>query len=87
MRSFHDNRGLLPTRWFWMGRTERWEWAVTFRLPWRRKMYDLSRDAMVIGYPRVGLRIRWGCSIDRAKIVQPCLGVSDPFADSHGEAG
>jgi hypothetical protein len=71
---------LSPASWLWIGSTHRNELAITLRLPWRKRMYDCTLDGYVIGYPRIGLRIRWGTSVDRTKIVQPCAGVSDPFA-------
>jgi hypothetical protein len=48
-----------------MGRTQPWEFIITWRLPWRRRMYDISMDQYMIGYPRVALRLRWGGSCDQ----------------------
>jgi hypothetical protein len=51
--------------WLWMGRTQPWEFVITFRLPWRRRMYEINTDQIVLGYPRVSLRLRWGVTCDR----------------------
>lgn len=56
--------------WFWMGRTQYWgrisgEFVITWRWPWRRKIYCISTDEMRVGHPRVAFRLRWGTSLDQ----------------------
>lgn len=66
----------IPDRWFAIGKCVRQtttrqtdgsrlpsqteEWFLTFKLPWKRRMYSISMDEFISGHPRFIVRFKFG---------------------------
>lgn len=72
---------IIPDRWFCIGECTRniavenpdgthrpgktTERFLTFKLPWRWRVWSINQDAVVVGFPRFVLRFRTGWVVDQ----------------------